>query len=205
MQNNSYPKFVRKSNIEKILNFKEERVFKLSIPISKSGKTTILVISRAPKPCGDQGCSKSIHRVLKYIKSKKEELKNIYRVTCVYLFPVLEYEKTTLETVLEEKGESFLTGEDGVEIDGKLLKNDDIIEEAINEADYIIFAWGEPTKSLWGIYNNRIEYLLKTFKNCKINSNTIKKAYVVGDLTRNGYARHCLSWNESDQLNEYEV
>lgn len=205
MQKNSYPKFVQKSYIEKVINFKEERVFKVSVPISKRGKDTMLVISRAPKPCGDQGCSKMIHRGLKYINLKKSEFKSIYKVTFVYIFPVIEYNKETLEAVLEEQGEAFLTGEDGIQIEDSLVKNYELIEDEMKKCDYIIFAWGEPPKALSGLYNDSIEYLLKIFKECKVNSNTIKKAYIVGDLTKNGYARHCLSWNEQDELNEYEL
>ncbi|SHK07075.1 Protein of unknown function [Clostridium cavendishii DSM 21758] len=205
MQKTSYPNFVRRKHIDKVINFKEERVFKLSIPISKKGKESILIISRAPKPCSDQGGSKMISRALKYINDNKESFKNIYKVCFVYIFPILEYDSHTLENVLKEKGEKFLTGEDGINIDGGKVENSQIISEEIKASDYIIFAWGEPPKALSELYNVKIEEILKNFKLAKMNTNNVKKAYIVGDLTKKGYAKHCLSWSSKYELVEYEL
>lgn len=201
MQRSKYPKFVCKNAIERVEDYENDRCYKLAFPISRRGKKNVLVISRAPKPCDDSYCNRMIQLILKYIDAKKDELGSIFKVTLVNLFTVLEYDTATIEKVYEEKGESFITGNDNLfYYDDKPIQNDSIIQEAIQGADIIILAWGEALKAIEGIYNFRVEQILKVLRDTNNLGEAAKDIYIVGDLTKKGYPRHCLCWTKKDDL-----
>ncbi|MGL5243677.1 MAG: DUF1643 domain-containing protein [Sarcina sp.] len=204
MQKNRYGKSFKDNSIEKIVDPDGGRVFKVTIPIDNGGENTIVVIGKAPKPSSEER-GNDIRRAIKYLLSNKEVFGSIKQIDFVFLFPVIEYTKDALEETLYRSGELFLAGNEGIWNDDEFIKNDLVIFEEMIDYNHIIFAWGQPSKSLRTIYENRIQYLLKGFKLIKNNANEIKKTYVVGGLTNNGYPRQYTSWNKELHLVEYNI
>ncbi len=202
-----YPKFVDKNNIEKIEDVQNGRLFKLSIPLNFKGEKRLLVISRGVKPFEFDGYNKMVLRILNYIKHKKnEELIGVSRVDIVFLFPVMEYECSSLENILYEYGEKYLIGNDGFyDEKGNLIKNDEVIFESMMSANYLILAWGDMPSELCQLSKERIKYLLKGYKIIKNNSIDVKESYTVGALTNNCCPKHCLAWKNTDELFEIEL
>lgn len=205
MQKSKYPRFVCKSSMEILEDYDNDRCYKLTFPISKKGNKNILVIGRAPKLCNDFKCDKLIQRVLKYVDSRREEFGDIYKVSVVNLFTVIEYERSSIEYALNARGECFATGNDDLfKLNEVAIRNDDIIRHCIEEADYIILGWGEVIKEIETIYNLRVEYILKTIRELNSLSVEQRRMYIVGDLTKKGYPRHCFNWNLQDPLMEFQ-
>ncbi|GFZ34088.1 hypothetical protein CSC2_46140 [Clostridium zeae] len=205
MQKSKYPRFVCKSSMEILEDYDNDRCYKLTFPISKKGVNSILVIGRAPKTCNDFKCDKLIQRVLKYIDNKREEFGPVIKVNIVNLFTTIEYDRNSIENSFKNRGECFVTGNDDLfESNGATIKNDDIIRKSIEESDYIILGWGEVLKEIESIYNLRVEYILKTIREINSISSEEKKLYIVGDLTKKGYPRHCVNWNLQDPLIEFQ-
>lgn len=205
MQKSKYLNFFKGAKVESLIDYSTGRIFKITIPVRKDGKNSILVISRAPRLCNGEICGDNLCRALKYLINNEEEFESIKQVTFVFLFPVIEYTKDTLENTLNEKGELFLLGNEGLWLDGEIIKNNLVIFENIVNSSHIIFAWGEPQKEIRSIYEDRIEYILKGFKLIKNNCKDLKRSYVVGGLTNNGYPRHCLSWSKELLLVKYNI
>ncbi|SHE40803.1 DUF1643 domain-containing protein [Clostridium fallax] len=200
-----FPKCIIKNSIETLIDHENNRCYKISFRMSRKGKSNILVIGRAPKRLDENCISKSIQRIIKYLNNKKELLGNIGKVTIVNLFTAYEYSRETLSDLFLEKGERFITGNDErYKENNFVIKNDEIIKDEIENADNIILAWGESLKEIDILYNNRVEYILKTIRQCDIESNYNKKICIVGDLTKKGYPRHCMSWMIKDELLDYK-
>lgn len=206
MQKVKYPKFINIKNIDKIEDVENQRLFKLTLPLKTNGAKRVLVITRAPKICDCNGESPMTIRIIKYIKKNLDEsFKDIGFIDIVFLFPVKEFDSSTLETALAIEGEKFVVGNNGFYYNYDLIKNDEVIFQSMIESSYIIFAWGESPKGIKSIYDERIKYLLKGYKLIKINTEDIKKLYAVGVLTTYGYPKHCLAWKETDELMEFEI
>jgi hypothetical protein len=205
MQKSKYPRFVCKSSMEILEDYDNDRCYKLTFPISKKGVSSILVIGRAPKTCSDFKCDKLIQRVLKYIDNKRDEFGPVVKVNIVNLFTTIEYDRNSIETSFKARGECFVTGNDDLfKLNEVTIKNDDIIRKSIEESDYIILGWGEVLKEIESIYNLRVEYILKTIREINSITSEKKKLYIVGELTKKGYPRHCVNWNLQDQLIEFQ-
>lgn len=206
MQKIKYPKFININDIDTIEDLENQRLFKLTLPIKNNGSKRVLVITRAPKLCEDNGENPMTMRIIKYIKKSLEEsFKDIGFIDIVFLFPIKEFDSYTLNNVLILEGEKFLVGNNGFYLNHSLIKNDEVIFQAMIESDYIILGWGKSPKGLKNIYDERIKYLLKGFKLIKNNTTDLKKVFIVGALTTYGYPKHCLAWKETDQLFDFEI
>ncbi|MFR5266292.1 DUF1643 domain-containing protein [Clostridium sp.] len=206
MQKIKYPKFINIKDIEKIEDVENQRLFKLTLPLKNSGKKRVLVITRAPKISEYNGENSMTIRIIKYIKRNMDEyFKDIGFIDIVFLFPIIEFEYSTLETVLAMEGEMFTVGNNGFCHNHNIIKNDEIIFQSMIESNYIVLAWGEAPRGIKSIYDERIKYLLKGYKLIKINTEDIKDLYVVGALTTYGYPKHCLAWRESDELVSFDI
>jgi hypothetical protein len=73
------------------------------------------------------------------------------------------------------------------------------------DCNHVIFAWGEPPKGLKSVFENRIQYILKGYKIVKNNCFDLKKAYIVGNSTSQGYPRSCSSWTKDMELTEWQI
>ena len=199
-----FPKGMNKNSIETIIDYENERCYKTSFKLNRRGKSKVLVLGRAPKKCSELYINKSVQRIVKYLNSKKETIGSILNVVMVNLFVPFEYDRETIKEVLEEKGESFITGNDDKFIlDDNIIKNNEIIKEEIMSSDYIILAWGEPLKDIELLYNSRVQDILKIIRNCNVEKDLNKVVYTIGDLTKKGYPRHCMNWNTRDELVNY--
>lgn len=206
MQKIKYPKFINIKEIEKIEDIENQRLFKLTLPLKNSGEKRVLVITRAPKISEYNGENSMTIRIIKYIKRNMDEyFKDIGFIDIVFLFPITEFDCSTLETALAMEGEKFIVGNDGFFYECNIIKNDEVIFQAMIESNYIVLAWGEPPRGVKSIYDERIKYLLKGYKLIKINTEDIKDMYVVGPLTTYGYPKHCLAWRESDELVPFDI
>lgn len=199
-----FPKCIIKYSIESIVDHDSDRCYKISFRMTKKGKSNILVIGRAPKRCNENSVNKAMQRIVKYLNFKKNILGIVGKVTLINLFVICEYDRKTINNTFIQKGESFVTGNDEYYLeDNYSIKNDEIIKQEIQAADYIILAWGEPLKEIEILYNTRVEYVLKTIRQCNIENNCNKIIYTVGDLTKKGYPRHCMGWTTKDELIDY--
>lgn len=206
MQKIKYPKFININKIDKIEDLENQRLFKLTIPLKRSGSKRVLVITRAPKIDECDGANSMVLRVIKYIKRNLEEyFKDAGFIDMVFLFPVKEFDNSTLEIALDISGEKFLLGNDGFYDNHQLIKNDEVIFQGMIESSYIVLAWGKSPKGIKNIYDERIKYLLKGYKVIKNNMEEIKNLYAVGALTTYGYPKHCLAWKDSDEIFNFEI
>lgn len=194
------------NNINVLVDHESGRGFKVTFPINEEGESSILVITKSPKSHNVEDLKKELNRAVKYLVNNEEEFGLIKEVNFVFLFPVIEYSKGVIEEVYNTKGELFLCGNDGFFENGEYFKNDLIIFESLINSTHIIFAWGEPSnKLIKKIYESRLHYLLKGFKVVKNNCFDVKRFYVVGSLTNQGYPRHYSSWTKSTPLSEFEI
>lgn len=207
MQLNKYQRFVDKMNIEKIEDTQNDRLFKISIPLNFNGDKSALIITRAVKIYEADGSSALVYKILNYIKSRKNnEFANVNRVDIVFLFPVKEYDESSLIETFASTSEKYFSGNDGVyDENGTKIINDEVIFSSMIEADVVVLGWGNIPKVFRSVANERIRYLLKGYKVIKNNSLEIKQTYTVGELNNNGCPRHCLRWKESDELVKFDI
>ena len=205
MQKNNHFKFFKDNNIEKIIDEVEDRIFNIVVPINKENKNSILIVLKAPKPYQLEDSMKSLKRATKYLLDHDDEFGGIKRISFVFVFPCIEYTKYALEEIFKTKGELFLLGNEGIWQNGEFIKNDLVIFEEMIDCNHIIFAWGEPPIGLKSIFEDRIQYILKGYKTVKNNCFDLKKTYVVGSSTSQGYPRACSSWAKDMELIEWQI
>ncbi|ERK28411.1 DUF1643 domain-containing protein [Clostridium intestinale] len=195
-----YPKYTQRDLSRSLFDIKSDRCFKLSISLSRVKKNKVLIIGRNPKRLEDDSCNNVTKRIVKFLRAKEEYGNYISTVEMVNLFVVYDFEE-----VQYNKGyRNFICGnEDNFEIEGKRIKNDDVIKQAIEESSEIILAWGEPIKGIESLYNERIEKVLKILRECLIDSNEEKNIYTIGDLSVKGYPKHPLAWSFRDAVKVY--
>ncbi len=205
MQKNNHFKFFKDNNMEKVVDEINDRIFKITVPINKENKNSVLVVLRAAKAYQLEDSMKGLKRAVKYLLDNDEEFGGIKNISFVFVFPCIEYTKYALEETLKTKGELFLLGNEGVWQNGEFIKNDLVIFEEMIDCNHVIFAWGEPPKGLKSVFENRIQYILKGYKIVKNNCFDLKKAYIVGNSTSQGYPRSCSSWTKDMELTEWQI
>lgn len=183
MSDCKYPKYIKKNNIELLEDASENNCYKVSIEVSKKGKT-VLIISNYPKRIDSRGCSKTLKKITRYIKEKsyKNFINGIKKIILISLFS--EY-----EVDIESKNYAE-----------NLQVNNDVIKECIKESDMIIAAWGEPCIVIKKVYRERIKDILKLIRDGVLNSKSKKEFVRVGDLTKFGYPKNCLAWEFKEEL-----
>ncbi|MDO4536044.1 MAG: DUF1643 domain-containing protein [Clostridium perfringens] len=205
MQKNNHFKFFNDNNIKKIIDEEGDRIFKISISINEKNKNSVLVVAKAPKPYQLEDSMKSLKRATKYLLEHDEEFGGIKNISFVFVFPSIEYTKYALEEVFKNKGELFLLGNEGIWQNQEFIKNDLVIFEEMIDCNHIIFAWGEPPTGLKSVFEDRIQYILKGYKTVKNNCFDLKRTYVVGNNTSQGYPRSCSAWAKDMELVEWQI
>lgn len=195
-----YPKCTQRDLSRSLFDIINDRCFKLTINLSKRPKEKVLIIGRNPKRLEEDSCNNVVKRIVKYFRGKEEYCNYVSTIEIVNLFVVYDFKSD----VYEKDYRKFISGnDDDFKMDGKVIKNDEVIREAIKSSKEIILAWGEPIKFIEDLYNERIEMVLKTLRECLIDTNEEKKIYTIGELSVKGYPKHPLAWSFKDAINMY--
>lgn len=188
-----YPRAINKKNISVMEDNKGDRCYKVSFILQREG-SHVLIISRTPKRIEVNSCNSEYKRIIKYLEEKKDELKGIAKITIVNLFSLYEVSREDLFEELLLRGKDYIEGNDDE------LNNDEIIKEAIKEADYIFCAWGEPFEGMQEVYINRVQKILKILREEMMTSRDKKNVFRVGESSKRGYPKHCLAWSYRDDI-----
>ncbi|MFX3625136.1 MAG: DUF1643 domain-containing protein [Ectobacillus sp.] len=118
----------------------------LEIDIHPQGTGTILYILMNPSKADEVFCDDTVKKLLDFTRQqtnmRNSPIPNVQKVMIVNLFPFYKTESSKLYKVLQE-----LQG-NPQEYEFLLKHNMQQIHTAIQQADYIVFGWGDPPKNV---------------------------------------------------------
>ncbi len=200
----SYPDFIDTTLITGLIDTNENRRFLLSIPLSTEAKNSLLVILKNPSCATTNECDVTINRIVNYVTLNKTNplLKEIDKIQIVNLFAYYETYSDSLKDVYKEFGEEFLVGNDNLSNNYEYfveLNNDQIINEAIQNASLIILSWGDSPKGIKPLYRKRVNQVKGFIKDL----NMFDKVFYVNSISKDGNPKHAQIWGYSDKLIKY--
>ena len=186
-----YPRYVKKDKIKVMEDDLGNRCYEVSFDLQEEG-CNILVISRAPKIIEKDKCNCLYKRIINNLKARELFYKGIKKVTIINLFSIYEVSKKQLYEEYLLQGKDYIIGNSDL--------NNSVIEKNIEEADYIVLAWGDPIDGLEDVYIEQVQNIFMKLRECVADSKERKNILSIGKESKKGYPKHCFAWSYRDEL-----
>lgn len=183
--------YVKRVNL-KHYDVETDRRYRLDV-VLKSGNPdkSVLLIMMNPSRASQAVSDNTINRVIKYVSLNNQQgaLKGIGHVIFTNLYVVYETHPEKVNEFTSKHSWDFIKGIE----DGGKYNNNTVIEEAKDEAQVIIIAWGEG--DIRG-YDKRIREVHGLLRG--------RTLHHVREMTSEGYPRHPRNWSYSWPLVEFK-
>jgi hypothetical protein len=148
--------------------------YRLYIPLNRSG-CTVTVILKNPSGCDGEGCDRTTRNVLKYLLGADPFPQPVGLVVTVNLYAYQETDASALASLIRNYPAKQWEG----------TYNDQFIQAAAAQSDFVILAWGNPITGATREYRQRITSLWRQLDH--------RNVFCKG-VTMRGFPRHLGGW-----------